>query len=112
LASEGLALSQAQGARGGEARACWLLGEIAAQRDPPDCEHADSHYRQALALAEELGMRPLAAHCHIGLGALYRKLGQEEQARAEATMAAEMYRSMEMPFWLAKAEAVLVQVAR
>ena len=42
--------------------------------DPPEVEPAEAHYRQALALAEELGMRPLQAHCHLGLGRLY---GQE-----------------------------------
>jgi tetratricopeptide (TPR) repeat protein len=109
LASEGLALSQAQGARGGEARTWWLLGEIAAQADPPEVEPAESHYRQALALADKLGMRPLAAHCHLGLGTLYQKVGREEPARAELATAIEMYRAMDMTSWLAKAEAALAK---
>ena len=49
-------------------------------------------------LAEELGMRPLQAHCHLGLGRLYAETGQREQARAELSAASEMYRSMEMTF--------------
>ena len=69
-----------------------------------------AHYRQALALAEELGMRPLVTHCHLGLGTLYVKTGQREQARAELSTAIEMYRSMEMTFWLPQAEAALAQV--
>src|SRR5262249_9403706 len=52
LASEALALSQAQGARGGEARARWLHGQIAAHAEPPDAEQAESHYHRALALAD------------------------------------------------------------
>jgi hypothetical protein len=60
-----------------------------------------------LLLAEELGMRLLAAHCHLGLGTLYQKVGRTEEAQAELTTAAEMYRAMEMTFWLAKAEAAL-----
>ena len=40
-------------------------------------------YQQALALAEALGMRPLQAHCHRGLGMLYATTGQREQARTE-----------------------------
>jgi hypothetical protein len=55
-------------------------------------------------------MRPLAAHCHRGLGALYGKLGRHEQARAALTTAAAMYRAMEMTFWLERAEAQLEQV--
>jgi len=58
-----------------------LLGEIAAHRDPLDPAQAEAHHQQALALAEELGMRPLQAHCHRGLGMLYTKIGQREQAR-------------------------------
>ena len=79
---------------------------------PPEVEKAEEHYRQALALAEELGMRPLQAHCHRGLGTLYAKTGRQEQARAELSTAIEMYRAMDMTFWLPQAEAALAQVAR
>ena len=65
--------------RGQEAWALRILGEIAAGREPPDPRHADGHYREALALAGELGMRPLVAHCHLGLGKLYRRTGQRER---------------------------------
>ena len=64
---------------------------------------------QALALAEELGMRPLQAHCHLGLGTLYVKTGQREQARTELSTAIELYRAMDMTFWLPQAEAALAQ---
>ena len=60
-----------------------------------------AHYRHALALAAELGMRQ--AHCHRGLGTLYTKLEKVEQARAEFAMAIELYRAMDMTFWLPKA---------
>ena len=56
-------------------------------------------------------MRPLVAHCHLGLGTLYQKVGRHEQAQPELATAAEMYRAMEMTFWLDKAEAALVQAA-
>ena len=52
-------------------------------------------------------MRPLAAHCHKGLGSLYQKTGREDEARAEITQAVEMYRAMEMTFWLKQAEEAL-----
>jgi hypothetical protein len=61
-----------------------------------------------LALAEELGMRPLAAHCHLGPGTLYQRLGRDE-AQVELATAAELYRAMEMMFWLEKAEAAMAQ---
>jgi tetratricopeptide (TPR) repeat protein len=96
--------------RGHQAWALWLLGEVAARHTSPEVEPAADHYRQALALAEELGMRPLQAHCHRGLGMLYARQGQQEQARAALAAAIALYRDMEMTFWLPQAEAVLAQV--
>ena len=55
-------------------------------------------------------MRPLQAHCHRGLGTLYATTGQREQARAALSTAIEMYRAMEMTFWLPETEAALAQV--
>ncbi len=94
-------------ARGSEAHALHLLGQIATRRDPPDLKEAESHYRQALALAGNLGMRPLVAHCHLGLGQLYRRIGKLEQAREHLTTVATMYREMDMRFWPEQAEAEL-----
>jgi predicted ATPase/class 3 adenylate cyclase len=96
--------------QGYQAYALRLLGDIAAQRDPPEVEEAECLSRQALALAEALGMRPLAAHCHRGLGTLYATIGQREQARAELSTAIALYRAMDMAFWLPQAEATLAQV--
>jgi tetratricopeptide (TPR) repeat protein len=64
----------------------------------------------ALALADELGMRPLAADCLLGLGTLYATIGQREQARAELSTAIALYRGMEMTSWLTRAEAALAQL--
>jgi tetratricopeptide (TPR) repeat protein len=105
-----LALARAHQERDHQAYALRLLGDIAARCEPPHVEDAETSYRQALALAEELGMRPLVAHCHHGLGTLYAKFGQQAQARAELTAAIELYRSMEMTFWLPQAEALLAQI--
>ena len=55
-------------------------------------------------------MRPLVAHCHLGLGILYAKIDQPEQARTTLATAMEMYQAMEMTFWLPQAEAALAQV--
>ncbi len=55
-------------------------------------------------------MRPLVAHCHLGLGTLYATAGQREPARAELSTATAMYRAMEMTFWLPQAEVALAHV--
>jgi len=110
LAERVLAFTRAHQERGHQAYALRLLGEIAARREPPECAQAEAHYRQALILAEELGMRPLQAHCHRGLGTLYAMTGQREQARAELSAAIDLYRAMDMTFWLFQAEAALAQV--
>ena len=109
-ALRGLAAAQEHKERGVEGYALRLLAEIATQADPPNADQAERYYQQALALAEELGMRPLVAHCHLGLGTLYRKIGRGEDAQAELTTAAKLYREMEMTFWLEKAQAALGQV--
>jgi tetratricopeptide (TPR) repeat protein len=98
--------------RGHEAYALRLMGEIVTEANPAQVGEAESYYSQALSLANELGMRPLAAHCHLGLGTLYLKINRREQAQAELSMAAEMYRAMEMTFWLARAEAALASLGQ
>jgi tetratricopeptide (TPR) repeat protein len=111
LAQRALELSRVRKRRDNEAWALWLLGETATHRDPPEVEQADDYYQQSLALAEELGMRPLVAHCHHGLGRLYGQTGHSEQARAALSTAIALYRAMDMTFWLPQAEAALTQVA-
>ena len=111
LAERALALARERQERGNQAYVLRLLGAIAARREPSESESAEAHYRQALALAEELGMRPLQAHCHLGLGTLYVQTGRPEPARAALTAAIALYRAMEMTFWLPQAEAALAQVS-
>jgi hypothetical protein len=79
------------GSRGGASR--WR-----SRRVPPQVEPAEASYRQALALAEELGMRPLLAHSHLGLGTLYLTIGRLAQAHTELSPAVERYRAMEMVY--------------
>src|SRR5262249_8369681 len=100
-----LEFARAQKARGREAWVCHLLGELAAHGDPPGV--AERHYRDAMALALELGTRPLIAHCHLGLGKLYRRTAKREHTHEHLTVAAAMYREMGMRFWLEQADAEL-----
>jgi tetratricopeptide (TPR) repeat protein len=110
LAEGALGYARAHQERGRQAYTLRLLGDIAAWHKPPESDQAEDYYRQAFTLAEELGMRPLLAHCHLGLGTLYAMTGQREQARAELASAIALYRDMDMPFWLPQVEAALAQV--
>jgi tetratricopeptide (TPR) repeat protein len=112
LAERTLALTCERQQRGYQAYALRLLGEIAANHDPPDAALAEAHYQQALTLADELGMRPLQAHCHRGLGTLYAQRGRREQAHTELSTAIAMYQAMAMTFWLPQTESALTQVER
>jgi tetratricopeptide (TPR) repeat protein len=111
-ARQALDLARQQKAQGEEAYALHQLGIVHAHAVPPDAAQAETHYQQALALAEALGMRPLVAHCHLGLGRLYGQTDRGEQARAALTTAIALYRAMDMPFWLPQAETALSQVER
>jgi tetratricopeptide (TPR) repeat protein len=110
LARQALELSRASNERGHQVWALRLLGEIAAQHDPPAAEQAETSYHQALALAEDLGMRPVQAHCHLGLGMLYAKLNRQEQAHVELGAAIDLYRAMDMTFWLPQSEAAMASL--
>jgi tetratricopeptide (TPR) repeat protein len=109
LAEHTLAHAHEHHERGLQAYALRLLGDIAARREPPQIEPAEDSYRQSLALADELGMRPLQAHCHRNLGTLYAEIGRYAEARAELNTAIKLYRAMEMTLWLPEAEAALAQ---
>jgi tetratricopeptide (TPR) repeat protein len=109
-ARQALDLARQHKEHGDEALALHQLGVVYAHADPPDAAQAEAHYEQALALAEELGMRPLQAHCHRGLGALYAATGQRKQAHTEFSAAVDLYQAMAMTFWLPETEAALAQV--
>ena len=110
LANHALDLARTHQERSREAYTLRLLGDIAMHRNSPEVDQAETHYQQALTLAEELGMRPLQAHCHQGLGTVYSQTGHSEQARAELSTAINMYRDMEMTLWLPETEVALAQV--
>jgi class 3 adenylate cyclase/tetratricopeptide (TPR) repeat protein len=110
-AERALSLSRTAGERSSEARALRLLGEVEAYGDSPGADQSEHHFREALARSEERGMRPLVAHCHLGLGKLYRRSGNRQQAQEHLTTATRMYREMDMRFWLEQAEAELAQAS-
>jgi tetratricopeptide (TPR) repeat protein len=102
-----MALARERGQRGHEGWMLRLLGEIALRGAPPDIDAAAARYREALALARERGMRPLVAHCHLGLGRVCRRASDSTGAREQFTRAGTMYREMGMAYWLRQAEAEL-----
>jgi tetratricopeptide (TPR) repeat protein len=104
-AAQALGLARQHKERGHEAWVLRLLGEVASHLAALDAGQARAHYTEALDLANQLGMRPLVAHCHLGLGKLYRRTGRREQASEHLTTATTLYREMDMRFWLEKAEA-------
>jgi len=105
LADRGLTLSRERAHRGYEAWTLRLLGEIASHHGRPDVATAEAHFRTAEALASELGMRPLAAHCHVGLGKLYRRTRDPEKVKEHLAVAMGSYRQLGMNFWLEKTSA-------
>jgi tetratricopeptide (TPR) repeat protein len=107
VAERALELSHDQKEYGTMAWALRMMGEVASHRDPPETEKAGKQYDQAITLATELGMRPLVAHCHRGLGKLYGHRGKRQEAQEHLTTATTMYREMDMRFWLEQTEAEL-----
>jgi tetratricopeptide (TPR) repeat protein len=109
-ARKALDLARQHKERANEALTLHQLGVVHAHAKPLDAAQAEAYYQQALVLAEELGTRPLMAHCHHGIGRLYGQTGQREQARAALATAIDLYHAMDMTFWLPQAEAALVQM--
>jgi DNA-binding winged helix-turn-helix (wHTH) protein/tetratricopeptide (TPR) repeat protein len=109
-ARQALDLARQLKERGNEAYVLHQLGVVQAHADPPEVAQAEAHYHQALVLAEALGMRPLQAHCHRGLGTLYAETGKQEPARTALSTALALYRAMDMAFWLPQTAATLAQV--
>jgi tetratricopeptide (TPR) repeat protein len=110
VAQRALDLSRRHNERGNEAWTLQLLGEIYFCREPADVENAENFYHQAVAIAEELGMRPLVAHCHLGLGELYRRSSNFRLAKEHLNSCVTLMREMEMGLWLERAEAELKKV--
>jgi class 3 adenylate cyclase/tetratricopeptide (TPR) repeat protein len=101
-ADRALMLARGRGERVYETWVLRLLGDIASHHARPDVATAAAHYGAAMTLASELEMRPLVAHCHFGLGRLYRRTGESEQAQEHLNTARAMFSEMGMTYWLEK----------
>jgi len=100
IAQRTLSISIERHERGSEALAKRLLGDLEVRSVVPDLAAAGRHYDEALGLAEELGLRPLQAHCHLGNARLHKLAGDDERARASHVQAMTMFREMDMRLWL------------
>jgi tetratricopeptide (TPR) repeat protein len=110
-AERAIRLSQAQKAYGNEAWAYHLLGETLAKDAETGTEPAETAFQQALSRARACGMRPLQAHCHLGLAMLYGHCHHDQpehrsRAQAELAMAVALYRALDMPSWLSFADSL------
>jgi class 3 adenylate cyclase/tetratricopeptide (TPR) repeat protein len=103
-ATEAVESARARGERGFEAWALRLQAEIALAARPPNVVVAEERFHEAKALAAALEMRPLLAHCHLGLGRLSLSAGDRQQALRHLGVATTMYREMGMRLWLEKAK--------
>jgi len=89
---------------GAAAHALHLLGDIATHPDRFDAEGGEAQYRKAMKLAEMRGMRPLVAHCQLGLGKIYRRTAKHQEAQEFFATVTAMYREMDMEFWVKRGE--------
>jgi class 3 adenylate cyclase/tetratricopeptide (TPR) repeat protein len=104
IAAQALDLAQEHRERGHEAHVFRLLAAIEREREAPALDRAEESYRKALALAEQLGMRPLQGHCHHGLGRLHQRRGDAKAAAAAVAAARDLFCAMDMTFWLPETE--------
>ena len=103
-AEQALAVYQDIGDRCYEGWALRLLGEIEVAAGNADVAAAEDHLHAALALADTLELRPLAARCRLDLGLLHQRAGGGGRARGELDCASAEFRALGMPYWLARAE--------
>jgi class 3 adenylate cyclase len=111
LASRALESSRRHSQRSREALALYVQGEIASAANPVDFENAEGSFRAANIISDELKMRPLLAHCNVGLGKLYRRAGDLRLAKEHLNDGVAMMRQMGMGLWLERAEAELKELS-
>ena len=87
--------------RGYMAWALHLQGDVATHRDSPDVGTAEAALDESLALARELGMRPLETRVMLTRGRLLSRMGKVDQARTLIAAAADRFAALDMPAWVA-----------
>ena len=103
IAQRAINTAVACGEQGHEVEGCYVLAGVLAAGDRPDFETATARFEEARSRARELGMRPLLARCHLGLGQLRRRQGDEAGGRAQIALAVQLFRETGMRLWLKRA---------
>jgi tetratricopeptide (TPR) repeat protein len=111
IGQDRLAAAQQAGERVVEGHLLKLLGDIAAHPARFEVDTAEAHYRQSQALAEALSLRPLLAHCHLGLGILSQRAGKQREARGDLETAETMFGEMDMRYWREQAKMAMAELA-
>jgi len=109
-AEEALSISRRKGEHGFGAWALYYMAKIQSGETPEQMQQAIQLYGKAIERARDLGMRPLLAHCHLGLGQLYLKKGRSKEAHSELSVALDLYRSIDMSFWVPQVESALAKI--
>ena len=104
IGERAIELARTHGERGHEAAALRLLGDLALAHEPPLVGTATEHYRAAIAIADELGLRPLLARTHLALGQLQRRAGRAIDAEGNLTTAVVLFSELGMRSWLDRSE--------
>jgi tetratricopeptide (TPR) repeat protein len=104
-----LALGAVGEERGSRAWTLRPAAEVELTQGLENVDRAAEHYQAALSLATDLEMRLLEAHCHLGLGKLYRRMDRVQDAHVELSAAVTMLTEMEMALWLPEARAELAE---
>jgi class 3 adenylate cyclase/tetratricopeptide (TPR) repeat protein len=103
-ARQALALSREHTECGLEGHALRLLGDVC-RDDATAFDESELFYRQAIARADELGMRPLLAQSYFGLSQLDRRTNRRANAETHLATAVTLFKILNMPFWVRRAQA-------
>ena len=112
LCREAINVAQRRKERGHEAWALRLSAEIHSRGPSQEFEAAEAFFLSATALADKLGMRPLAALARLGRGKLWLKRGMASMAQGELLLARRLFDEMEMRLWQHKAEQALASIGK
>jgi tetratricopeptide (TPR) repeat protein len=99
---EALRLARLHEARHFEGLALMLLGRVHALVGGPEFLQAEDLLRQAISVFADEGTRPYGALANFYMGQAYAMHAQTEKAREHLRVAGDMFREMDMGYWLAQ----------
>jgi len=106
LANEALNIAQ-KNHQHGEGLVWIVLGRILGRTDHPQNDKAEEAFLKGIKIFEELKLKLHYAPGYYYLGELYAGTGQKDKALETLKWAEDIFREMEMDFWLAKTQDLL-----